>query len=468
MKCFKNIILTFSAALCTAAAAAQTADTMAQPAKPPLPLPAVGYQNRANLRSEFMSYTIRATAASADRDAEWNYIPVENYTVTDTEEGGKLYTAQVAFPDFWADRIVIVHTEGGRNSHRVIINGRVAGSSRDSGTPSEFEITRWAVPGINTVTVEVLPDTREPESSLGGDREDITSWFLYSQPRTRIWDYIIATSVNGGDGEVSAEVIVRNDSPSQESFALCFDVFSPSGRVEEYGIQNVTIPGNCSDTLRLKATIYGAAKRMWSAESPNLYTLTLFVRKGGRILEYVPVKFGFGATEHSAGSVYRNGKPVTLNPIRYNASTAQNLKKDMARFKKEGFNALWPDSPQPYWFYDLCDAEGMYVIDQANIHTSYEAGNKRVGGCLSNDPTWLPEYMERVRAMFSRSHNHPCIIAWSTGGDSGNGYNMYKAYMWLRGTDPTRPVVYPGAGGEWNSDLRISLPPHGSGAQTAQ
>ena len=98
----------------------------------------------------------------------------------------------------------------------------------------------------------------------------------------------------------------------------------------------------------------------------------------------------------------------------------------------------------------------MYVIDQANINPSYETGNRRIGGCLSNDPAWLPEYMERTQAMFRRSHTHPCIVAWSLGGQSGNGFNLYRTYLWLRTADPNRPILYDGAGGEWNNDLPLT------------
>src|SRR5699024_7973769 len=89
------------------------------------------------------------------------------------------------------------------------------------------------------------------------------------------------------------------------------------------------------------------------------------------------------------------------------------------------------------------------------------------GGCLSNDPAWLPEYMERTQAMFYRSRNHPCIIAWSLGGDSGNGFNLYRTYMWLRAADPARPIVYRGAGGEWNNDLALCTGPAPQNGNTA-
>ena len=102
--------------------ASSPADTTAVTAKAPLPLPATGYEGRL-LRSEFMSYTIRQNAANDDREAEWNYLPVENFTQSRTADGDIVYTATVELPEFWADRIIMLHCEGGRNSHRVSVNG---------------------------------------------------------------------------------------------------------------------------------------------------------------------------------------------------------------------------------------------------------------------------------------------------------------------------------------------------------
>ena len=435
--------------------ASSPADTTAVTAKAPLPLPATGYEGRL-LRSEFMSYTIRQNAANDDREAEWNYLPVENFTQSRTADGDIVYTATVELPEFWADRIIMLHCEGGRNSHRVSVNGTAVGSARDSGTPSEFELPNAVAGRTNTLRIELPADTDEPESGLRRQRADLTSCFLYSQPRTRIWDYDVSTVLTGSDGELTARVVVENRYPSEETFSLCFDVFSPEGRVEEYGTKRVTLPAGDRDTVTLRATIYGAGKKLWGAEKPALYRLTLFVRKGDRILEYVPVNVGFGTVSHAEGRVYRNGKPVELRPARCDATTPAALRREIAALKKEGFNTLWPDTQQPWWFYDICDRTGMYVIDQANINTSYETGNRRIGGCLSNDPAWLPEYMERTQAMFRRSHTHPCIVAWSLGGQSGNGFNLYRTYLWLRTADPNRPILYDGAGGEWNNDLPLT------------
>ena len=216
-----------------------------------------------------------------------------------TADGDIVYTATVELPEFWADRIIMLHCEGGRNSHRVSVNGTAVGSARDSGTPSEFELPNAVAGRTNTLRIELPADTDEPESGLRRQRADLTSCFLYSQPRTRIWDYDVSTVLTGSDGELTARVVVENRYPSEETFSLCFDVFSPEGRVEEYGTKRVTLPAGDRDTVTLRATIYGAGKKLWGAEKPALYRLTLFVRKEDRILEYVPVNVGFGTVSHA-------------------------------------------------------------------------------------------------------------------------------------------------------------------------
>lgn len=418
--------------------------------------PAWGYENRLH-RNEFMSYTIRSNAASGNRDEEWNYIPVEGLRSEVRADGTKVYYGETVFPEFWADRIAIIHTEGGRNTHKVYVNDRVAGSSRDSGTPSEFEIQSFRAGGMNSIRIEIPNDTSEPESALSHDREDISVCYVYSQPRTRIIDFDIATRIedNGDEGKVTVTMTVGNDYSSEESFTVCYDVFSPSGQVEEFLSKEVTLAGNSRDTVSMTATIYGAGKHQWSAAKPELYSVTMFIRKGRRVLEYIPAKTSFGTTGYADGKIYRNGTPVAIKAVKYNAKDRSSLRSDITRLKKEGYNTFMPDYPQPYWFYEECDARGMYVIDRVNINSSYETGNPRKGGTLSNDPSWLGEYIERAEATYFRTRNHPCIIGRALGGDSGNGYNMYKAYVRLHELDPDRAVIYEGAGEEWNNDVVI-------------
>lgn len=448
-------LLSLLAALWAWPTATRAAATAAEPTS--LPLPQTAAADRNSLRSEFMSYTIRATAASGDRNADWNYLPVEQFSTT-TDSTGTHYSFSFVPPDFWTDRTILLHTEGSRNSHYVTVNGTLVGSARDSGVPSEFELHDCVrMNAANSVVITVPNDTDEPESAQADNRPALTGCFLYAQPHLRIRDYVMGTELNAdGSGTLWADVIVENTSASTDSFALGFDVFSPQGKVEDFRSYPLSLNGGACDTVRIQMPIYGASSNLWSNTSPRLYTGNLFIRHGDRILEYVPFKTGFGTTTFADGHILRNGKLVSLRFARYDATTPDALRADIRRLKKAGYDTLWPHRPQPYWFYDICDAQGMYVIDQANIHTTYRTDDRRTGGTPSNDPAWLEEYMSRTQAMYYRSRNHVCIIARSLGEPSGNGYNFYKTYLWLRQADPDRPVIYTGAEGEWNSDLYIT------------
>ena len=162
-----------------------------------------------------------------------------------------------------------------------------------------------------------------------------------------------------------------------------------------------------------------------------------------------PAKAAESATRaEAAQAVYTlAGKPAVSDADR--KTTLAELKA----LKAKGNNTICPDYPQPGWFYDLCDELGLYVIDCANINAPEKRDDRKVGGTPSNDPSLADEYLERVKAMYYRSRNFTCVIAYSLGGPSGNGYNMYKAYQWLKSVEKSRPVIYSDTDGEWNSDL---------------
>ncbi len=411
--------------------------------------PATGWR-RAPYRSEFISYSLREAAERGDRDGERYYYPIESM-VLDEANGRKIYKTMVDIPLSWSDREIFLHTEGGRNSHAAYVNDTPAGTARDSRTPSEFNITRLLRTGLNIIAIEITPDTREPESRLTDERPDLETVFLYSQPFTRIEDFRLQAS---SGGVISVDIMTANSYAREEAFTVGYDVFGPDGRLQHYDMREVTLSGVGRDTLRLSAEIEGAHKNLWSAESPKLYNVMLFIRKKGVVIEYIPLKAGFGATGWDGDGITRNGKRIDIASVSYNAAgTTEQTAADIRGFKNRGINTLCPDYPQPWWFYDLCNREGIYVIDRVNINSAHKPLDRNIGGTPSNNPAWLDEYMQRTKATFTRSRNHPCIIGWSLGSYSGNGYNMYKTYLWLKAHDPVRPVIYNGAAGEWNSDF---------------
>jgi beta-galactosidase len=127
------------------------------------------------------------------------------------------------------------------------------------------------------------------------------------------------------------------------------------------------------------------------------------------------------------------------HPERGRALTEEDMLKDIKLMKRLNFNAVrtshYPSHPR---WYDLCDEYGLYVIDEANIETH------GVHGELSNDPAWTHAYMERATRMVLRDRNHPCVLSWSLGNESGVGPHHAAMAAWIRAYDPTRLVQYEG------------------------
>lgn len=419
--------------------------------------PKVSFDNVAPYRNEFRSYSIRDFAVKRDIKSEPYAIELKNFATT-ANIGTTTNTAVVEIPDVWLERELFLHTEGSRNSHRVFVNGELIGSARDSRLPSDFYISPAIKGGKNTITIEIMDDTGEPETGVTNDmRAPLEVVYIHSQQRVRVLDYDITAQLDslGQYGLLELDITVINGYNSEEPIAVGFDLYSPEGDLKEYILREIVLEGDSSQTVHLQTEVWGAPKRLWSDESPKLYDVMIFVRRGKFYTEYIPVRVGFGETELTEKGIARNGKLIDIKPVSYNASSTQkDTEKEVAALKKRGFNTIYVDYPQPGWFYDVCDRVGIYVFDQANINTSRNAA----GHALSNNPAWLDEYMGRTKGMYYRTRNHVCIIGRSLGGDSGNGFNMYSTYKWLKEQKPDQAVIYRFSGNQWNNDLELPAP----------
>ena len=182
----------------------------------------------------------------------------------------------------------------------------------------------------------------------------------------------------------------------------------------------------------------------------------LYVKRGGVLREYIPMKVGFAKYGYNdKGEILLFDKPLSLKKERYNsAADAKSTEAQIKALKAKGVNCLCPEYPQPKWFYSICDRLGVYVIDCAAVASPSSADNRAIGGTPSNDPDLVDDYLLRVEAMYRRAQNHVSIIAFSLGSaETGNGYNMYKAYELLKSYGDSRAIIFEGADGEWNTDL---------------
>lgn len=187
----------------------------------------------------------------------------------------------------------------------------------------------------------------------------------------------------------------------------------------------------------------------WSAEAPNLYTLTVsLLDSDGKVLAVTRTKVGFRNVAVKGRELLINGKPVLMkgvnrhdfDPDTGKTVSSEMMLRDILLMKQFNFNAVrtahYPNDPE--WL-ELCDAYGLYVIDEANIevHANYFT--------LCRDPRWTQAWMERGSRMVIRDKNHPSVIQWSLGNESGYGENHDLLADWIRAYDPTRPLHYEGA-----------------------
>ncbi len=218
-----------------------------------------------------------------------------------------------------------------------------------------------------------------------------------------------------------------------------------------------------------------AAVEQWTAETPNLYTLVLeekqpacsivdieqkseeWDRSNFKTTQVESCRVGFRTIDTRRGILCCNSKKIMIyginrhehDPDHGKVVSLERMKQDITILKRNNFNAVRTSHyPAHSSFYKLCDFYGMYVCDEANIETH---GMKPMGR-LAHDKVWEHTFVERVRRMVQRDHNHPCIIMWSLGNESGRGRNLSSARKALLNLDNSRPICYE-SGGSWSEGI---------------
>lgn len=221
-----------------------------------------------------------------------------------------------------------------------------------------------------------------------------------------------------------------------------------------YGSQEIELDMRREDTLRLVAP----DSRYDGMERPQPDTLHPAAQDTDRRPLY-GVRIAQGRLPHRRqhpGAVAVNGYPAALKAVPDLGTTVSP--SQLLEWKEQGYNLiLLPAGGVSGALYDLCDRYGFYVVEQAPINTSRSGMSRRKGGNPSNDPAWQAAYIARIEESYHTTKLHPCVVAFSLAEDSANGINLYEGYLHLKGLEKERPVLYPDAGGEWNSDkLRLS------------
>ena len=407
--------------------------------------------------------------------------PKKTYTAYEERNPTGQYKRTFQLPDDWNKGQTFFRFEGVMSAFYVWINGKQVGYSQGSMEPSEFNVTKYLKPGQNAIAIEVYKysDGSYLEDQdfwrFGGIHRDVT---LYHTPDVRIRDFAVRTipadnseysdysessdyilqinpqfSVYGketGKGDSLVAILTDHDGQTiakgSTSVEEVLDLEHKAARMNEWYPQR-----GYRKFDRIAMTV--KSPKEWTAETPYLYTLTLQLRDSlGNIREQAQQKVGFRHLKINAdGELLVNGKPIKIrgvnrhehDPYTARVMTEERMLQDLHLMKEAYINAVrlahYPNCPR---WYELCDSIGIYVMDEADCETH------GLRGTLTSTSDWNDAFMDRCIRMAERDKNHPSIIFWSLGNESGYGPNHAAMAGWLHEFDPTRFVHYEGAQGD--------------------
>ena len=400
--------------------------------------------------------------------------PKKKYTAYEERNPTGQYKRRFVLPTDWTTSgQVFLRFEGVMSAFYVWINGERVGYSQGSMEASEFNVTKYLKPTNNEIAIEVYKysDGSYLEDQdfwrFGGIHRDVT---LYRTPNTRLRDFAIRTipATREKTSDYTLQINPQFSVYEQEKgvgdtlIAILSD--AEGMKIAEAGInvEEVLDLEHKAARMNLWYPQRGYRKfdrismsvknvKEWTAETPYLYTLTLQLCDAqGNIKEQARQKVGFRHLEIQNGELLVNNQPVRLRGVNrhehdmYKARVMSEelMLKDLMLMKAANVNAVrlshYPNTPR---WYELCDSIGIYVMDEADCETH------GLRGTLTSTSDWNDAFMDRAIRMAERDKNHPSIIFWSLGNESGYGPNHAAMSGWLHEFDPTRFVHYEGAQG---------------------
>ena len=372
------------------------------------------------------------------------------------------YRTTFELPDGWAGRRTYIQFDGVESAYYVWINGHRVGYREDSYTRGEFDLTPYLHDGHNVLAVEVY---RWSTGSYLENQDNVRlsgifrSVNLLSRPSTLIRDFTVRTllsdDLSTATLELSAELSDHTGAHTGDALQLRAALFdrADAGNVE---LWSRSVPFDSAATggvMSAALTEPVVSPRLWSAESPELYTLVVeLCDRNASVLDRVSTRVGFRRVEIVNGIFRINGQPISLRGVNrheWSPRTGRTLSSadmiaDITLMKRNNINAVrtshYPNDPR---WYELADEYGLYVFDEANNETHINRVDAEGRPNIPGDRRELrAPLLWRMRNMVDRDKNHPCVIAWSIGNESGVGSNLKAMYDWAKGYDATRPVSY--------------------------
>ncbi|MBV5316138.1 MAG: DUF4981 domain-containing protein [Prolixibacteraceae bacterium] len=365
-----------------------------------------------------------------------DYNPVGSYRKTFTVPAG------------FKDKQLFLHFEGVASAYFLWVNGQEVGYNQGANEPAEFDVTKLVKPGKNTVSVMVF------QYSDGTYNEDQDMWrlagifrsvYLMATPKVHIRDYYVVTDLDekyeNATLKVEAEIQNYSSAPIQ-NYQVKVTLLDQNNQpvLENLTSAKITLGAGEKTKIRLNAPVKSPMK--WSDEKPNLYHIGFeLLDPSGKTTEALADRIGFKEVEVRHQVYYVNGVPVKLNGVNSHMQhpdlghtmDVETIRKDFYLMKQFNINCVRTCHYPPVKEYlKLADEIGIYIVDEAGVEA-------HATEFISNLPEWTKSYVERAEKMVLRDRNHPSIIFWSAGNESGSGFNICEVIAAGKRLDPSRP-----------------------------
>lgn len=356
------------------------------------------------------------------------------------------YRRTFELPKDWKGKDVYFHVGSATSNLTLWVNGKYVGYSEDSKVAAEFNISKYLKPGKNLIAMQVM------RWCDGSYFEDQDFWrltgiarevYLYARPKLHAADIRLNAALenNYQDGVLNYKISLKGGK-TDVAITLC----------DKDGKQIAQATG-------AQGVIKVPKVNAWTAETPYLYKAYITLKNKQGTAEVIPQKVGFRNVEIKNAQLLVNGQPVLvkgadrheMDPDGGYVVSLERMIQDIKIMKQLNINAVrtshYPCDPR---WYDLCDEYGIYITAEANLE-SHGMGYEEKS--LAKFPEYIVPHIERNEGNVKPLINHPSVIVWSLGNESGYGVNFEKAYDWVKACDTTRPAQYERGGYDSKTDI---------------
>lgn len=359
------------------------------------------------------------------------------------------YVRTFTLPEGWEGRRTLIHFGGIYSAAFVWLNGQYVGYTQGSNNVAEFDLTPYLRSGENRLAVQVFrwSDGSYLECQdmfrMSGIFRDV---YMYNVPKVAVRDHYITSQLFDNFRNARLNVCLYFDNRDGEQTDKTFSVslYDPDGN--KLGERTARYEHGAVKCGKIDVPFELEGIRPWTAETPDLYTVRIVQKdEAGREEMAFSTKYGFRDIQIHNSLVYINGQRVLFkgtnrhdtDPLYGRAVRTESMLRDVLLMKQNNINTIRTSHyPNAAKMYAMFDHYGLYVVDEADLED-------HANQSISDRPSWVPAFVDRIDRMVLRDRNHPSVIMWSLGNEAGNGENFRQCYEAAKALD-SRPVHYEG------------------------